>query len=241
MPHSTSEPATDRPPTVYVLHGLLGTAYGHFGQQITRWQKRLPVVPIDLPGHGRCPVDAEGDYLDGALDYLIAIVERFGAGRLVAASYLGGPLAVRAAVRRPDLVRSVVLTGFAPGLDRSVFLGLLAGFHRLVDEHPDLAAEYDRLHTARWRDTLAAFTADVERDFERLALVRSDTLAALPMATLILNGSLKSVERAAARDAARSGRSVFGQVIDGAGHIASHDAPLAFSTAVEEFWQREEH
>ena len=227
----------DRRPVVYFLHGLLGTAYAHFGAQIRAWGAgNHQVVPVDLPGHGRCPLDAGEPYLDRALDYVLAIVERFGRGQVVAASYLGGPLAVRAATARSDLVASLVLTGFAPGLDRAAFIGLLAGFHQLARENPPLAAEYDRLHGGRWAATLDAFTAHVERDFEGTVLVRPDALAALDLDTFVCNGSHKSVERAAAQDAAGMGPRVRGRAIDGAGHIASLDAPDAFTAAVEDFW-----
>jgi pimeloyl-ACP methyl ester carboxylesterase len=226
---------------VYLLHGLLGTAYGHFSGQVRAWSGRYPVVPIDLPGHGRCRLEAGSDYLDTALAYVLATVEQFGSGRLVAASYLGGPLAVRTATARPDLVKSLVLTGFAPGLDRDVFMSLVAGFGRLVDANADLAAEYDRLHGARWRATLTAYTEHAEKAYETTVLVRPESLAALDIDTLLINGTLKSVERVAASSAGRYGPRVHGQVIDGAGHIASHDAPEEFNEAVEAFWQKEAH
>ncbi|MFJ1745737.1 alpha/beta fold hydrolase [Streptomyces sp. NPDC088116] len=195
----------DGAPAVYLIHGLLGTGYGHFGRQISAWRGRYRVVPVDLPGHGRCPLDAEEDYFDGALRYLVALLDRFGPGRLIGASYLGGPLAHRCAATRPDLVSSLVLTGFAPGIGKDAFLALIAGFDRLAADQPALAAEYERLHTARWKQTLAAVTGHVGRDFERTALVRWEDLAASGTPTLILNGSLKSAERAAAERAEETG------------------------------------
>lgn len=223
-------------PTVYVLHGLLGTAYGHFGNQIRAWSERFQVVPIDLPGHGRCKLDAGPNYLDGAYEYVVALMERFGPGRLVAASFLSGPLAVRCATERPELVTSLVLTGFAPDVRRDTFLGLLANFHRLIEDNPELAAEYDRVHTARWRATLNAFSAHVEREFETRVLVRKEQLGAVPAETLLINGALKSIEREAAANARSFGPRVYGQVLEGAGHIAGHDAPGPFNLAVERFW-----
>ncbi|GGS46035.1 MULTISPECIES: alpha/beta fold hydrolase [Actinokineospora] len=220
--------------TVYVLHGLLGTAYGHFGHQITAWRDRHRVVPVDLPGHGRCPLDAAEDYLDQAYGYVRALVSRFGPGRVVAASYLGGPVAVRLAAEHPELVSSLALTGFAPDLDRETFLRLLEGFPRLVEASPELAAEYDRLHTPRWRRTLAVFGAAAAP----AELVTGARLGALAADVLLVNGSHKSVEREAAERAGAFGPRVRGQVLDGAGHIASHDAPEAFTRAVEAFWLR---
>jgi pimeloyl-ACP methyl ester carboxylesterase len=232
--HSTAAPPGR--PRVYFLHGLLGTAYAHFGNQISAWNDRYAVVPVDLPGHGRCPIDAGTEYLDEAFDYVIAVLGRFGPGRLVAASYLGGPLAVRCATERPELVTSLVLTGFSPGLPRDVFLGWLAGFHHLVDVNPDLATEFERLHTVRWKQTLAAFAEHAEQAYEQRALVRPEALGALGVQTLLVNGSVKSVERTAAERAAELGPRVRGHVVDGAGHIAGHDAPAAFNAAVEAFW-----
>jgi pimeloyl-ACP methyl ester carboxylesterase len=219
------------------VHGLLGTAYAHFGAQITAWSDDHRVVPVDLPGHGRCRVDAGPSYLDTALDYLAAVVGRFGAGRLVAASYLGGPLAVRLALARPELVTSLVLTGFVPGLPRDVFAGWLAGFQTLADRNAELAAGYDRLHGPRWRTTLTEFQADVDRAYEERALIRPEQLGTLDVDVLIVNGSVKSAERAAARHAGDNGHRVRGLVLAGAGHIAAHDAPDEFTQAVTAFWR----
>jgi pimeloyl-ACP methyl ester carboxylesterase len=220
---------------VYLLHGLLGTAYAHFGAQIRAWRPRHRVIPLDLPGHGRCPLDADGAYLDRAGDYVTTVLARFGPGRVVAASYLGGPIAIHVAATRPDLVSSLVLTGFVPGLEQQAFLRMLGGFHVLAAEQPELAAEYERLHGARWKDTLSAYGEDCARQPDRV-LPGPDVLAGLRVRTHLVNGSHKTAERDAARTAAAIGPRVSGVVIDGAGHIAAHDAPAAFTAAVEAFW-----
>nr|ADR01086.1 NocK [Nocardia sp. ATCC 202099] len=230
------EAAGDGSSPVYFLHGLLGTAYGHFGAQIAAWSGRRRVVPVDLPGHGRCPVDAGPDYLDTALEYVAALVDHFGPGHLVAASHLGGPLAVRLAEARPELVESLVLTGFFPGADRESFARLLDGFGVLVEENPELAAEYDRLHPGRWRTTLAEFSGHATAEFDDRARIAAERLGALGCDVLLVNGTLKSAEREAALAARSYGPRVHGVLLDGAGHIASHDAPEAFTAAVEEFW-----
>ncbi|CAM5509667.1 putative 4,5:9,10-diseco-3-hydroxy-5,9,17-trioxoandrosta-1(10),2-diene-4-oate hydrolase [Streptomyces afghaniensis 772] len=234
------ETATGGKPTVYLVHGLLGTGYAHFSRQIGAWRDRYRVIPVDLPGHGRCPRDAEEDYFDGALRHLVTLVHGFGRGRLVGASYLGGPLAFRCAATRPDLVSSLVLTGFAPDAGREAFLSLIAGFDRLAAEQPALAAEYERLHTGRWKQTLAAVTGHCGRDFERTVLVRSEDLASLRVPVFILNGSLKSAEKSAAERADGLGGRVRGRVVEGAGHLVCHDRPEEFNEAVEAFWQTSE-
>lgn len=226
----------DDQPRVYLLHGLLGTAYAHFSAQIQAWGDRYRVVPVDLPGHGKCRLDASDDYFDQALDYVVALVERFGPGRLVAASHLGAPIAIRCAEARPDLVESLVLTGFAPDAERGTFLRMLAGFQQLGDDRADLAAEYDQLHGPRWRRTIAAFAGHAERDFADRVRIDSARLGAAPVPVALVNGTFKSVEQSAAERAAEFGPLVTGRVIEGAGHIASHDAPAAFTAAAEEFW-----
>jgi pimeloyl-ACP methyl ester carboxylesterase len=225
-------PAANRP--VYLLHGLLGTAYAHFGEQIRAWA-HARVVPVDLLGHGRCPLDAGEHYLDRAYEHVVSIVQRFGPGRLVAASYLGGPIAVRIATQRPELVTSLVLTGYVPDLARPAFLQLLDGFHRLAAERPELAAEYDRLHGTRWKDTLTAYGDDCARR-PGLVLPGPGALTGLGTSVHIVNGSHKSAERHAAERAAELGPRITGAVIEGAGHIAGHDAPAAFTAAVQAFW-----
>ncbi|GAA4433789.1 alpha/beta hydrolase [Actinokineospora soli] len=226
---------TDKP-RVYFLHGLLGTAYAHFSEQIQRWGDRYELVPVDLPGHGKCRLDAADDYLDQALDYVVALLEKFGAGRLVAASHLGAPVAVRCAEARPDLVESLVLTGFAPDAEREPFLRMLAGFQLLGEDRADLAEEYDRLHGPRWRRTIAAFAGHTERAFAELVRVDAARLGALGVPVALVNGTFKSAEQSAAERASGFGPLVTGRVIDGAGHIASHDAPEEFCVAAEEFW-----
>ncbi|WP_225725233.1 MULTISPECIES: alpha/beta fold hydrolase [unclassified Nocardia] len=215
---------------VFLLHGLLGTAYGHFGSQIEAWRGRYDVVPVDLPGHGRCPVDAAENYLDHAFGYVVSLLERFGPARVVAASYAGGPIAVRCAAERPDLVNSLALSGFAPGIRRDALLAQLGGFWQLAEDHPDLAATYTRLHGDRWRATLRAFSADAARIFEYLHVENLST------DVLLANGTVKSVEHTAAVNARQLGPRVFGRVIEGAGHIPSHDKPADFTAALEEFW-----
>lgn len=155
----------------------------------------------------------------------------------MAASYLGGPLAVRCVGARPDLVTSLVLTGFAPDPDRASFLAQMDGFRQLVAQSPDLSAEYDRLHGIRWQKTLTCFTDHVERRFEDTVLVRSSALVSLAVDVLIVNGDLKqkTVERRAAER--QWEQRVTGRVVPGAGHLAGHDAPEVFNREVDRFWR----
>ncbi len=222
---------------IYVLHGLLGTATAHFGPQIRTWGVERRIVPIDLPGHGRCLLDAQSPYRQQAFDYVHSIIARLGPGHVVAASYLGSPLAIALAHRKPHLISSLILTGFAPQLDAAALQEQLAGFEVLSAQNPQLAAEFDRLHGLRWRETLKAFAMEIQQDPDGGSLTELAMLAELLPATLICNGSHKTLEREAAENARNFGGRIQGRVIQGAGHIASIADPKTFATAAMDFWR----
>jgi pimeloyl-ACP methyl ester carboxylesterase len=220
---------------VYTLHGLLETATGHFGPQLRAWSHRGRAIGTDLPGHGDCPVDVDAECLPVAVGYAAALLRRFGPGRLVGASYLGGPVAVELARRHPDLVRSVVLTGVIPDVPGDVFGGWVRSIQEAA-RTAELAEAYRRVHGDRWPRTLAAYAADVDARYDTAVRVRWDVLAGLEMPVLVVNGAHKTAERDAARGAGDIGPRVHGVVIEDAGHIPGRDRPAAFEEAVARFW-----
>jgi pimeloyl-ACP methyl ester carboxylesterase len=222
---------------VYFLHGLLSSAHYHFAPQVEAWKEELTIIPIDLPGHGHCQLDAQPRYFATALRYALGIMKRFGPGHVVAASMLGGPVAVRCALERPDLVSSLVLAGFVPGIPQDVFTVWIDGFKRLAAENPHLAQWYDQMHGRRWQDTLEQFENDVQNHYSEDICVTGSMLGKLQPPTLIANGTLKSSERAAALDAAQLGPAIRGRLIEGAGHIPSRDCPQEFNAVVRAFWE----
>lgn len=225
-----------RAQTVYLLHGLLGSGPGHFAHQIRAWQDSVRLVPIDLPGHGCCRVNAGPRYFDTAADYVLAVMGRFGRGHLVAASYLGGTVAVHCLRRRPYAAHSLVLTGFVPGVPAPVVVSWAGGFEALAGRHPELAVQYERMHGPQWRDVVRVVAADLQDRYEDELRVEPGDLAALGVPVLLANGSVKSDERAAAQAAAGYGPQMHGVVVEGAGHLAGHDRPAEFNAVVERFW-----
>ena len=222
---------------VYFLHGLLATAHIHFGPQLRAWKEELAVVPVDLPGHGDCPLDANPRFVATAVRYALAVMDRFGPGHVIAASYLGSPVAVRSALQRPDLVQSLVLTGFAPGVPQHVFALWLESFSRLAAENNQLTQWYEQTHGARWTETLAAYTGDVQERYDEDVCVSPNMLSMLQRPALIANGAVKSNERDAATGAANLGPNVRGHVIQDAGHITGCDRPEEFNQIVRAFWE----
>ncbi|GAA4915496.1 alpha/beta fold hydrolase [Streptomonospora salina] len=96
---------------VVLLHGLGGT--------LEEWDPvagllapRHPVYTYDLRGHGR---SADGDWtVDGCVDDLARVIERFGLRAPAVAGYgLGGAVTALFAARRADLTAAVSIDGFA--------------------------------------------------------------------------------------------------------------------------------
>lgn len=223
---------------VYLLHGLLGTAAVHFGRQLEGWRTQRPVRGIDLPGHGRAVADARRPYWAAATALVAGAMAKGGPGHLMGASYLGGTVAVRVSLDRPDLVRSLVLSGFVPDVPQQAITAWVGGFARLAERNPDLAAEYERLHGARWQNTLRVITEEITVDYPGSARVTTAMLEELPMPALVVNGNLRSDERGVATALpSRPGR-LEASIVPGAGHMVQYEAADAFNAIVSGFWSR---
>jgi pimeloyl-ACP methyl ester carboxylesterase len=109
-------------PALVLLHGLGGT--------IENWRALAPalaerhrVLVPDLPGHGHSEALPDARHLDALVDAVFALAEAEEVERAVWIGHsLGGTVALRAAVRRPDAVRGVVLAA-AAGVGSSTRLG----------------------------------------------------------------------------------------------------------------------
>jgi pimeloyl-ACP methyl ester carboxylesterase len=111
----------DGPPLVLV-HGLGGT--------VENWLRIAPalarshrVLVPDLPGHGHSDALPEAPHLDVFADAVLALTEAEDIEHAVWIGHsLGGTVSLRAAVRRPDAVRGVVLAA-AAGVGSATRLG----------------------------------------------------------------------------------------------------------------------
>ncbi|WP_026422078.1 alpha/beta fold hydrolase [Actinokineospora inagensis] len=230
-------------PTVYLVHGMLETGHSHYAKQIPLWRTDHRIIAVDLPGHGNCRVDAVSPFYAQAVSYLSAVVDRFGPGHVVAASYVGVPVAVRCLSRRPSDALSLTVNGFAPDVSKSVFDGWNQGFDRLewlADRTPLLRESYEHLHGPRWKQTLACVQRDIEDDYPGRVMVTSSMLRELDIPVLVANGDQRTVEKQAALTAAGVGPKVRGTVIPDAGHVPGRDNPEVFAKVLRGFWLRPE-
>ena len=97
-------------PRVVLVHGSAqGSAVGgakHFANQVSLVAKGWTVITPDRPGHGRSPAPDRGD--DAALDG-VWVAELLGEGGHLVGHSFGGAVALAAAARRPEAVRTLTL------------------------------------------------------------------------------------------------------------------------------------
>jgi pimeloyl-ACP methyl ester carboxylesterase len=99
-------------PHVVFVHGLFGQ-----GRNWTSIAKGLAgdhrVTLIDLPNHGHSPWTDRVDYLDMA-ESVAAELERLGEPVVLVGHSMGGKVAMQLALRRPELLRALVVVDIAP-------------------------------------------------------------------------------------------------------------------------------
>jgi pimeloyl-ACP methyl ester carboxylesterase len=102
----------DAGPRVVFVHGLFGQ-----GKNWTTIGKGLAdshrVTLIDLPNHGHSPWTDRVDYLD-MVELLATELEQFGEPVTLVGHSMGGKVAMQLALRRPELLRALVIVDIAP-------------------------------------------------------------------------------------------------------------------------------
>ena len=102
----------DAGPRVVFVHGLFGQ-----GRNWTTIAKGLAdrhrVTLLDLPNHGHSPWTERVDYVDMA-ELVAAEFEGFGEPVTLVGHSMGGKVAMQLALRRPDLLRALVVVDIAP-------------------------------------------------------------------------------------------------------------------------------
>jgi pimeloyl-ACP methyl ester carboxylesterase len=102
----------DSGPDVVFVHGLFGQ-----GKNWTTIAKGLAdrhrVTLLDLPNHGHSPWTDRVDYLDMA-ELVATEIERLGKPVTLVGHSMGGKVAMQLALRRPELLRALVVVDVAP-------------------------------------------------------------------------------------------------------------------------------
>jgi pimeloyl-ACP methyl ester carboxylesterase len=240
-----------------LIHGYLASR-AQWRHVIGPLAGRAEVVTYDQRGHGastRTGVDA--DYrIDELVADAVAVIETLGAGPVHLLGHsLGGVVALRVALDRPDLVRSLVPadTGAAPagdGLSAALVVGRLPDqlFLSLIGGFVGVASKVVARRTPAppggidLAERAAAFRVDL-RAVDRAAFrmlgaelgsypSMVDDLASISVPTTVVVGEHDRRLRASADLMAERIAGAHLEVITGAGHGAMDDAPEAWVASV---------
>lgn len=111
--------------TIILIHGggAGADSYGNWNSSFPHFSKRAHIIGMDLVGFGKsdCPDPSEFEYTQEARnEQTIAFIEALGKGPVhIVGNSMGGATALGVAMKRPDLLKSIVLMGSA-GLNRKV-------------------------------------------------------------------------------------------------------------------------
>jgi pimeloyl-ACP methyl ester carboxylesterase len=108
----------DEPPRLVLIHG--GAQNAHTWDTVAL-ALGVPLVALDLPGHGHSDWRPEGDYLPDRMadDVAIAVRELAPDAEAVVGMSLGGLTAICLAADHPELVRRLGIVDVTPGTDHA--------------------------------------------------------------------------------------------------------------------------
>jgi pimeloyl-ACP methyl ester carboxylesterase len=251
----------DRPPELVLIHGG--------GQNAHTWDTvalalALPLVALDLPGHGHSDRPGDDRVLDltaWAADVAVAIERLAPASRLVVGMSLGGSTTIALAAARPDLAPKVLLVDVTPGVTREKsadIAAFLAGpesyasfdeiLQRTIRFNPTRSESSLRrgvLHNAvqrddgtwTWRHQLGRPADAGGLAMEPVdARSRWDQLEGLASRVLLVRGALSPVVDDADEAEFRRRRPTDQAVtVAGAGHSIQGDQPLELARIIAAF------
>lgn len=106
-----------------VLIPGLGLDHTYYAQGVPRMSQAVQTIAVDPRGVGRSAMDDDEHSVEVWADDIAALIEHLGHGSAhVLGTSLGGTIALSAAVRHPERVRSLIAVGAFSELNRSVEL-----------------------------------------------------------------------------------------------------------------------
>lgn len=176
-------------PPLVMVHGFSAagtTQFGPLAQQLRQDVSRL-ILP-DLPGHGHSRAPENGLASESMFDGLCAALDRaLDTPAVLCASSMGGAMAIRYALRRPERVLGLFLSspGGAPPPDLARFVGKFR-----INSHKDALRFVDGLFSHRHR-LRHAYAWGVRRQFGRAHLQQA--LSALSQNDFFAGDELESL------------------------------------------------
>jgi len=97
------------PETIVFSHGLLFSS-AMFARQVEHFKSSYRCIAFDHRGQGQSPVTKDGYDMDTLADDAIKLIEDLGVGPVhFAGLSMGGMVGMRVAIKRPDLLKSLIL------------------------------------------------------------------------------------------------------------------------------------
>lgn len=242
------------------LHGLTDSGEG-WPEAVAHWQGDYAIVTVDQRGHGGSPrftadqlVGHPGDVM---VDDAVALLERLDRPVVIGHS-LGGAVALAAAVRRPELVRALVLEDPAPlGPDEPQRSEERGAEFRAGIEASRLAADDDELLRVRreahpdWPESELLVSGLAEQQMDADYLAHGDwkpstrwpeLFAKLSVPTLVVSGDRPDeivVDASMEKGIEDIGNPLVTLVrIPGAGHCIRREQPARYYALVDEWLSR---
>jgi pimeloyl-ACP methyl ester carboxylesterase len=219
---------------MYMLHGFMGTAQTHFSNQISNFEDSYQLILLDLPGHGDSTVAASDDYFEVTLEYVITQMKKNGDGFILGLS-LGASLAIHIALREPELVKGIILTGYSPSIPEEL-KGIMEkqyGYFLNIEENDkNIAAHFKNLHGDKWLDTLKKVLHTMT--FNYPTITEKDIKNIKPPVFMI-NGSNELHEVEAATYVKKQNNEIEIGLLPIAGHTANIDQPEIYNSMVKNF------
>ena len=246
-------------PVLLLLHGLTDSGAG-WADAVRHWQDRFALVAVDHRGHGTSPRFTEQQLAahpgDVMVDDTVHLLEQLPEPPVVLGHSLGGAVALAAAVRRPDLVRALVLEDPAALGPHEPQRDTVRGESMVSELMPSIGAPDDEALLALrrtvhpdWPESELLETGRAEQQTDLTYLAHGDLkpsvrwpelFATVTVPTLVLSGDATTrsaelcidddVERglvAAANPHLRLLR------VPGAGHCVRRDQPAGYYAAVD--------
>lgn len=136
------------PQQVVFLHGLFGQGK-NFSSVATALSDVATCHLVDLPNHGRSPWTEEFDLDQQADEVASWIAETLDGPVALIGHSLGGKIAMRIALRHPDLVERLMVVDISPARNEAAqsFAALVAALRHLDIDHVTSRTEADRVLT----------------------------------------------------------------------------------------------
>ena len=240
-------------PALVMLHGIGGSS-ATFDPQYDELAGRLRLIAWDAPGYGESDDPAAPLSMDDYADRVAALIEeRCGAGGAhVLGMSWGGVIATRLALRRPDLIRGLVLgsSTVGSGATEEGAAAIRARATEMADDPKGFAAaratrllvddaDQKDIDAAAAAMLAAIRPAGYASAVESMAATdHTDDLSSIDLITLVMAGDRDQITGHEPAQVLAGG--IPGAVyvmLRGAGHLANRDSPETFNAWLESFIQ----